>query len=62
MIFGLVRSKRRSSRPRLASILTTALISAKKPTASTNKNSATATVSGLKPGQKVKVTVNVRPR
>lgn len=34
----------------------------KKPAASTNKNSATATVSGLKPGQKVKVTVNVRPR
>ncbi len=34
----------------------------KKPTTSTKKNSATATVSGLKPGQKVKVTVNVRPR
>jgi uncharacterized repeat protein (TIGR02543 family) len=34
----------------------------KKPAASTNKNSATATVTGLKPGQKVKVTVNVRPR
>jgi hypothetical protein len=34
----------------------------KKPAVSTNKNSATATVTGLKPGQKVKVTVNVRPR
>lgn len=32
----------------------------KKPAASTKKNSATATVTGLKPGQKVKVTVNVR--
>ena len=30
------------------------------PSTSTNKNSATATVTGLKPGQKVKVTVNVR--
>jgi hypothetical protein len=35
---------------------------AAKPSTSTNKNSATATISGLKPGQKVKVTVNVRPR
>jgi uncharacterized repeat protein (TIGR02543 family) len=34
----------------------------KKPAVSKNKNSATATVTGLKPGQKVKVTVNVRPR
>jgi hypothetical protein len=34
----------------------------KKPSTSTNKNSATATVTGLKPGQKVKVTVNVKPR
>jgi uncharacterized repeat protein (TIGR02543 family) len=34
----------------------------KKPAASTKKNSATATVTGLKPGQKVKVTVNVRPK
>ena len=35
---------------------------ATKPSTSTNKNSATATVTGLKPGQKVKVTVNVKPR
>jgi uncharacterized repeat protein (TIGR02543 family) len=33
---------------------------AKKPSTSTNRNSATATISGLKPGQKVKVTVNVK--
>jgi uncharacterized repeat protein (TIGR02543 family) len=33
-----------------------------KPSTSTNKNSAKATVTGLKPGQKVKVTVNVRPK
>jgi hypothetical protein len=32
----------------------------KKPTTSTTKNSAKATISGLKPGQKVKVTVNVK--
>ena len=32
----------------------------KKPSTSTNRNSATATVTGLKPGQKVKVTVNVK--
>jgi uncharacterized repeat protein (TIGR02543 family) len=31
-----------------------------KPTASPSKNSATATISGLKPGQKVKVTINVK--
>jgi len=30
-----------------------------KPSTTTTKNSATATVTGLKPGQKVKVTVNV---
>jgi uncharacterized repeat protein (TIGR02543 family) len=35
---------------------------ATKPSTSKNKNSATATVTGLKPGQKVKVTVNVKPR
>jgi len=35
---------------------------APKPSTSTNKNSAKATISGLKPGQKVKVTVNVKPR
>jgi hypothetical protein len=35
---------------------------ATKPSKSTNRNSATATVTGLKPGQKVKVTVNVRPK
>jgi uncharacterized repeat protein (TIGR02543 family) len=34
----------------------------KKPATSTTKNSAKATVTGLKPGQKVKVTVNVRPK
>jgi uncharacterized repeat protein (TIGR02543 family) len=33
-----------------------------KPSTSTSKNSATATVTGLKPGQKVKVTVNVKPK
>ena len=33
-----------------------------KPSTSTNKNSAKATVTGLKPGQKVKVTVNVKPK
>jgi uncharacterized repeat protein (TIGR02543 family) len=33
-----------------------------KASTSTNKNSATATVTGLKPGQKVKVTVNVKPK
>jgi titin len=33
-----------------------------KPSQSTNKNSAKATVTGLKPGQKVKVTVNVKPK
>jgi uncharacterized repeat protein (TIGR02543 family) len=33
---------------------------ATKPSTSKNKNSATATVTGLKPGQKVKVTVNVK--
>ena len=33
---------------------------ATKPSTSTNKNSAKATVTGLKPGQKVKVTVNVK--
>jgi uncharacterized repeat protein (TIGR02543 family) len=35
---------------------------APKPSNSINKNSAKATVTGLKPGQKVKVTVNVKPR
>ncbi len=33
-----------------------------KPNTSTSKNSATATVTGLKPGQKVKVTVNVKDK
>jgi uncharacterized repeat protein (TIGR02543 family) len=33
-----------------------------KPSTSTSKNSATATVTGLKPGQKVKVTVNVKDK
>jgi uncharacterized repeat protein (TIGR02543 family) len=37
-------------------------IIAPKPSTSTNKNSAKATVTGLKPGQKVKVTVNVKPK
>jgi uncharacterized repeat protein (TIGR02543 family) len=34
----------------------------KKPSTTAGKNSAKATVTGLKPGQKVKVTVNVKPR
>jgi hypothetical protein len=34
----------------------------KKPATTSGKNSAKATVTGLKPGQKVKVTVNVKPR
>jgi hypothetical protein len=34
----------------------------KKPTTTTGKNTAKATVTGLKPGQKVKVTVNVKPK
>jgi hypothetical protein len=34
----------------------------KKPATTAGKNSATATVTGLKPGQKVKVTVNVKPK
>ena len=34
----------------------------KKPSTTSGKNSAKATVTGLKPGQKVKVTVNVRPK
>jgi uncharacterized repeat protein (TIGR02543 family) len=33
-----------------------------KPSSSTSKNGAKATVTGLKPGQKVKVTVNVKPK
>jgi hypothetical protein len=35
---------------------------AAKPSNSSKKNSATATISGLKPGQKVKVTVNVKDK
>jgi hypothetical protein len=42
-----------------AKVPSKAVISAK-PSTSTNKNSAKATISGLKPGQKVKVTVNVK--
>jgi uncharacterized repeat protein (TIGR02543 family) len=34
----------------------------KKPSTTSGKNSAKATVTGLKPGQKVKVTVNVKPK
>jgi hypothetical protein len=33
---------------------------AAKPSTTTSKNSAKATITGLKPGQKVKVTVNVK--
>jgi hypothetical protein len=33
-----------------------------KPNQSTNRNSANATVTGLKPGQKIKVTINVKGR
>ena len=42
-----------------AKVPSKAVISSK-PSTSTNKNSAKATISGLKPGQKVKVTVNVK--
>ena len=44
-----------------AKIPSSAVISAK-PGVSTGKNSTRATISGLKPGQKVKVTVNVKPK
>ena len=44
-----------------AKIPSRAVISAK-PGVSTGKNSTRATISGLKPGQKVKVTVNVKPK
>jgi hypothetical protein len=37
-----------------------AVIAAKPGTSTTSKNSAKATITGLKPGQKVKVTVNVK--
>jgi hypothetical protein len=49
-----------AARSKLISILITGLISSL--LVSKNKNSAKATVTGLKPGQKVKVTVNVKPR
>jgi hypothetical protein len=42
-----------------AKVPSRAVISAK-PSSTTDKNSAKATISGLKPGQKVKVTVNVK--
>jgi hypothetical protein len=60
VIFGLVRMKVNAARSKLISILITGLISSL--LVSKNKNSAKATVTGLKPGQKVKVTVNVKPR
>ena len=44
-----------------AKVPSKAVISAK-PAAPTGKNSTRATISGLKPGQKVKVTVNVKPK
>ncbi|CAN2235785.1 Fibronectin type III [Candidatus Planktophila vernalis] len=44
-----------------AKVPSSAVISAK-PGVSTGKNSTRATISGLKPGQKVKVTVNVKPK
>ena len=44
-----------------AKVPSKAVISSK-PSTSTNKNSAKATISGLKPGQKVKVTVNVKDK
>jgi hypothetical protein len=50
VILDLVRIKVNAARSKIVSIVTT------------TKNSATATVTGLKPGQKVKVTVNVRPK
>jgi uncharacterized repeat protein (TIGR02543 family) len=48
-----------ASKEAAAKVPATATIIPKAST-STNKNSATATVTGLKPGQKVKVTVNVK--
>jgi uncharacterized repeat protein (TIGR02543 family) len=50
-----------AARAAAARVPSRAVIAAK-PSTSTNKNSAKATISGLKPGQKVKVTVNVKPR
>jgi large repetitive protein len=49
-----------AARAAAARVPSKAVIS-KKP-ATSSKNSATATVTGLKPGQKVKVTVNVKPK
>ena len=67
MILDLVRMKGKSLRPKLASILTSALISGllvsipvPAMAAACVPTSTTATVTGLKPGQKVKVTVNVK--
>jgi hypothetical protein len=69
VILDLVRMKGKSLRPKFATAAKAAAakvpskaVITKKPAASTKKNSATATVTGLKPGQKVKVTVNVRPK
>jgi hypothetical protein len=56
VILNLVRMKVDAAHPKIVSVV------APKRSASTNKNSAKATVTGLKPGQKVKVTVNVKPR
>ncbi len=59
MILDLVRMKVDAAQSKIATIVS---VVAPKRSASTNKNSAKATVTGLKPGQKVKVTVNVKPR
>ena len=75
VFFGLLRMKVDAARPKIASVAAKVATAAKaaaakvpskavikKPATSTTKNSAKATVTGLKPGQKVKVTVNVRPK
>jgi hypothetical protein len=67
VILDLVRMKVNAARPKVATAAKAAAAKVpskaviKKP-ATTTKNSAKATVTELKPGQKVKVTVNVRPK
>ena len=68
MILDLVRMKVNAARPKVATAAKAAAAKVpskaviKKPATTTTKNSAKATVTELKPGQKVKVTVNVRPK
>jgi hypothetical protein len=65
MFSGLVRTKVVAAHAKIATIVSAILptsLFVSIPSTSTNKNSAKATVTGLKPGQKVKVTVNVRPK